>query len=174
MFHGVIVPHAFCVKYRQPPPPNLSRGSSQIEGTGGQRRETCRANTRCLPQSQTGVGNRQTRYRALGTALPLPRFENAPGKKQYYPDWSVPGWDISGREVPNLEMAPAPDGLPGHLINPGGDKISPEHPNLDARRFDELSDRATAAPSLRLLSLSKHREAGTQKSRLHRAVGFSY
>ena len=151
MFHGVIVPHAFLCQVPTAPPPNLSRGSSQIEGTGGQRRETCRANTRCLPQSQTGVGNRQTRYRALGTALPLPRFENAPGKKQYYPDWSVPGWDISGRKVPNLEMAPAPDGLPGHLINPGGDKISPELPNLDARHFDgaqrpERSEPAVAEP----------------------------
>ena len=59
-----------------------------------------------------------------------------PGDKNNYTNLSVPGWDISGRKVPNLEMAPAPDGLPGHLINPGGDKISPELPNLDARHFD--------------------------------------
>jgi hypothetical protein len=63
-------------------------GSSQIEGTGGHSREACRADFRCLPQSQTEAGNRQTRCKALGTALPLPRFENASGEKQYYPDQS--------------------------------------------------------------------------------------
>ena len=63
-------------------------GSSQIEGTGGHSREACRADFRCLPQSQTEAGNRQTRCKALGTALPLPRFENASVEKQYYPDWS--------------------------------------------------------------------------------------
>ena len=51
-------------------------------------------------------------------------------KNNIIPTGLAPGWDISGRKVPNLETAPAPDGLPGHLSNPGWDKISPELPNL--------------------------------------------